>query len=318
MFKLYSFSRRAYSFALLLLFFAQPSQAQENEPDPFSPVYPESVRKGRLRTVIITESAAYAGAMFGLYQIWYKDNKFSGFHFYNDNDHWLQIDKFGHAYSAYAQGVAGYHALRWAGVDDKKSAIFGGGLGIIMQTPIEILDGFSTGWGASGGDLIANTSGSLLFVGQQLAWQEQRVRMKFSYFPSKYPDYRPGKFGETFATQLVQDYNAQTFWLSANISKFVGKETKGPFSWLALAVGYGADGMLSNTENPETNRAGEALPSFDRRRQFYLALDVDLTSVKTRSRVLRTLFTAASLLKFPAPALELTQRSGLRFHPVFF
>jgi hypothetical protein len=51
------------------------------------------------------------------------------------------------------------------------------------------------------------------------------------------------------------------------------KQSKIP-KWLNLAVGYGADGMLSgNGEN--TTLA--ALDSAQRSRQFYLSVDLDLT-----------------------------------------
>ena len=34
-------------------------------------------------------------------------------------------------------------------------------------TTVETLDGFSEEWGASWGDLIANTSGTFVFIGQE-------------------------------------------------------------------------------------------------------------------------------------------------------
>jgi hypothetical protein len=46
---------------------------------------------------------------------------------------------------------------------------------------VEVLDGFSSEWGASG-DIIANASGTALFVSQELLWKEQdHTKIFFSY-----------------------------------------------------------------------------------------------------------------------------------------
>ncbi|OJU23360.1 MAG: hypothetical protein BGN92_03335 [Sphingobacteriales bacterium 41-5] len=48
-------------------------------------------------------------------------------------------------------------------------------------TVIEILDGFSNKWGFSWGDMAANVFGAGMFQGQQLLWNEQRIKFKFSF-----------------------------------------------------------------------------------------------------------------------------------------
>ena len=55
-------------------------------------------------------------------------------------------------------------------------------------TIIEILDGQSAEWGASSGDLIANSLGSFLAIGQELKWNEQRIQLKYSYIPSQWAE----------------------------------------------------------------------------------------------------------------------------------
>jgi hypothetical protein len=49
--------------------------------------------------------------------------------------------------------------------------------------------------------------------------------------------------------QMLKDYNGQTYWLSVNLHSFY-KGSKIP-KWLNLAIGYGANGML--TGNGENN-----------------------------------------------------------------
>ncbi|HLU85752.1 MAG TPA: hypothetical protein VKZ45_09780, partial [Vicingaceae bacterium] len=76
----------------------------------------DTINTKRLKTVVVAESVGYTAAMTGLYTLWYKDVSSSSFHFFNDNDEWLQMDKIGHGVTAYYVGFAGYEALKWSGV----------------------------------------------------------------------------------------------------------------------------------------------------------------------------------------------------------
>ena len=158
---------------LLTLAFSLTAFSQEND----------SLRnvKKNVSIVLGTEAALYAGSMTGLYYLWYADYNQGGFHFHNDNNNWLQMDKAGHAASAYFIGALGYEVLRLAGWDEKKSLIYGGPLGLAFLTTVEFFDGLSSGWGFSWGDMAANAFGTALFMGQQALWHEQRISMKYSY-----------------------------------------------------------------------------------------------------------------------------------------
>lgn len=275
----------------------------------------EEVNKARLNGIIIAGSALYAGSMTGLYLLWYKDYPQSNFHFYNDNDEWLQHDKSGHAFSSYYIGVAGYESLRWAGLDERKATWFGGGLGFVYLSVVEILDGFSAEWGASGGDLIANGLGSALFISQQLAWKEQKIKIKWSFHLTKYAQYNPRLMGSNFPERMLKDYNGQTVWLSANIHSFLQKESKFP-KWLNVAVGYGGEGMTGAVNNPGQLN-GVPLPHFDRYRQFYIAPDIDLSKIKTRNKSMNLVLDVLGFFKFPLPAIEIN-KNGMKFHPAYF
>ena len=96
----------------------------------------DTVNKKKLTRVIITEAASYAAGLSFLHFIWYKDKERVRFNFYDDSKGYLQIDKWGHAYTAYRQSFAAYSALRSAGVSKKKALIYGGPMGLIFQTPI--------------------------------------------------------------------------------------------------------------------------------------------------------------------------------------
>ena len=273
--------------------------------------------KKNLAIALSCEAGLYAAAMTGLYFTWYSNYPSSTFHFINDNTEWLQMDKAGHCFTAYQVGRGGYEVLRAVGIDEKRSIWFGGTLGIVFQTSIEIFDGFSQGWGFSWGDMAANTIGDGLFIGQQLLWHEQRITLKYSFHPTEFPKYRPDLFGSNFFKQLVEDYNGQTYWVSFNIkSLFLNKESHFP-AWLNFAFGYGADGMTGRFENV-TEYNGNPIPPFDRTRQFYFSLDVDFTKIPTNSKFLQYTFKVLNIFKLPFPAIEYNTQGNWVWHWLYF
>lgn len=132
----------------------------------------DSLNLKRQNDVIISESVLAAGILIGLNQLWYADYPRSDFHFINDNSEWLQMDKAGHAFSSYHLGRFGSEMLGWSGASTKKQLLYGAGIGFAFLTAVEALDGFSSQWGASAGDIIANASGTALYVSQELIWKE--------------------------------------------------------------------------------------------------------------------------------------------------
>jgi hypothetical protein len=275
-----------------------------------------SVHRGRLNFLLIGGAAVYTGTMIGLYNLWYKDNPQSSFHFTNDGNEWMGLDKAGHATTSYWVGRISYHSLRWSGVKEKHAIWYGGSVGFFFLTTVEIFDGFSAEWGASAGDLIANAAGAGLFIGQQLGWKEQRFLLKFSYHPSDYAQYRPDLLGSTSIERVIKDYNGQTYWLSGNIHAFLREESRFP-RWLNVAVGYGAKGMTGGSENV-TEFEGKPIPEFKRTRQYFLTLDVDLTRIQTRSKFLKGIFTVLGFIKIPLPTLEYNAENKFIFHYLYF
>ncbi len=272
--------------------------------------------KGRLIGVATLGGVAYAGTMAGLYQLWYKNYPRSGFHFINDNNEWLYMDKIGHATTAYWFSRVGYRSLRWAGVEEKPAIWIGSAFSFSFLSTIEIFDGFSAEWGASAGDIAFNTAGTALFIGQQFLWKDQKFILKFSYSPTEYPQYNPELLGKNEFQSIIKDYNGQTYWLSANIKSFLKRESNFP-SWLNVAVGYGADGMTGAGKNPGLVE-GVPVPPFERTSQYYLTLDIDLTRIKTRSETLELLLNIVGFIKIPFPALEYNARDGFRYHWLYF
>lgn len=273
----------------------------------------DSLNHIRKNTVIISEIAVGAGTLIGLNQLWYADYPRSNFHFINDNSDWLQMDKAGHAFSSYHLGRLSSEMLKWSGLSKRKQLLYGSGVGFVFLTAVEVLDGYSSQWGASTGDIIANASGTALYVSQELIWNEQRISPKFSFHTTKYADLRPDVLGSSFSEQILKDYNGQTYWLSFNLYSFA-KGTKIP-KWLNLAVGYGAEAMISANQKNNSIYSSTGTRPF---RQFYLSLDINLTKINTNSSLLKTLFSVINTIKVPAPTIEFKRFNDVKYHLIYF
>jgi uncharacterized protein YfiM (DUF2279 family) len=263
-------------------------------------------KRKRLPAFVIGSSTVYAASMTGLYQLWYKNSKHQPFTFFNDNAEWKQVDKVGHLFSSFYIAYGAQRCLRWTGLEKKKADKIGAATAFLLLVPIEIFDGYSDAYGASTGDLAADAGGAALFYGQQLLWNEVRINPKFSFHTTRYSMLRPNVLGGNLVSQSFKDYNGQTYWFSFDMDKFV------PFpKWLNLAAGYGAEDMIFARDHQNHN------VGFNPYRQYYLSIDIDLSSIRTRSKVLKTLIFMAGMIKIPAPTISFSQK-GARLHALYF
>ena len=273
----------------------------------------------------------YAGTTIALNAAWYQQYPRSSFHFFDDSREWRGMDKMGHLYTAYFESQWAYHIAGWTGMREHTSVWTGAALGLFFQSTVEVLDGFSSEWGFSWADAGCNVLGAGMFVGQQQLWGEQRIRFKVSSTPIHYSDAmitsQSGTgsttlrtraeelFGSGYAERFLKDYNAQTTWLSANISAFLHPDNKFP-KWLNIAVGYGAENMYGGFANRWNDDAGASyvLPvsEFPRYSQFYLSPDIDFTRIPSRSPLVRTLLGILNIFKIPGPVLEVNSQDGVQ------
>ncbi|HLV15143.1 MAG TPA: DUF2279 domain-containing protein [Xanthomarina sp.] len=272
----------------------------------------DTLNISRRNAVVISEVSIASLTLLGLNQMWYVNYPKSNFHTFDDNNEWLQMDKVGHAFSAYQLSRLGANTLKWSGDNQKSQLIYGSSLGLGFLTIVEVFDGFSEEWGFSWGDMAANVSGTGLFVGQELLWKEQRITLKYSFHRTEYAQQNPDKLGNGLSEEFLKDYNGQTYWLSFNLHSFF-KDSKIP-KWLNIAIGYGAEGMVSGTNNTTDTPIVHSNPY----RQYYLSLDLDLTRIKTNSHVLRTFFDVFNVVKMPFPTVEFTDKKGVKLHGIYF
>ncbi len=307
----------------------------------------DSLHSGRFWTMLGAGTATYAATMTGLYQAWYADYPSGRFHTVNDADQWNQMDKMGHWLMSYNESRWVYGGARWTGLRPRTAAWLGFAGGQFIQTSLEVFDGFSSQWGFSWSDVGFNLLGSGMFLGQQLAWGEQRLVMKMSAWPVRYPAtpvYPSQPAGSMAATTLEQrahdlygagpvslflkNYNTLVVWVSVNPAAFLPERPAWLPPWLNLAVGMGADNLFAGQGyawQADKNCVGPGCltyrldpEQYPRTRQFFLSADIDFTRLGVKNRFLRSLLGVVNILKFPAPALEMTSRGRLRFHPVYF
>ena len=245
-----------------------------------------------------TNAALAGGSLILLNEVWYKDYPKSNFHLYNDAHSWLQMDKLGHAYTAYQLCRAENAAWRWAGVSLNKSALYSAGIVWSGQLAVELLDGHSQEWGFSYPDLAANTAGIGLFLGQQLFFQKQIFYLKYGYKSSPYAELRPNTLGSTFPEKLLKDYNAQSYWLSFP-PKFFSTAHSHWTNGIQLSIGYSADAKLRGDDNIYTINNF----TYIAKREWAISLDYDWSKLPIKKPWLKKGLGVLNAIKLPFPAV---------------
>lgn len=264
---------------------------------------------------IIYGSILYTGGMSYFNYQWFHGDERVPFYFSNDFRGYLQADKFKHLFGSYAEGYVGYNYLRNAGVRKKDALLFGATLGIVLQSPKELTDGHYVPGGFSWPDIAANVTGSALFIGQELLFDEQVLLYKFSFSRSEYAGKAPQLLGGNYLSSLSEDFNGQTYWLSFNINRIILKN-KLP-GWINIAAGYSVNGVLGKYENPVSYN-GILLPVTERYRQYLLSMDIDWTKIHSRSRFLNIVLKGLTFIKLPFPAMEVNSKGMLKGYWIYF
>ncbi len=274
-----------------------------------------------------TGAALYGAATVGLYSIWYKDFERESFHTFNDWPEWNQMDKAGHAFTAYMFSRYAFAGLRWSGLKRPAARYTALGVANLLQATIETLDGFSTEWGFSLSDMGANLGGSLVFTAQDILWREQRLLLKVSNDLRPHPDdvlvtngngatsslgyVSRERFGGGWPERFLKDYNAMTIWVSANPRSFL-PESRIP-TWLNVAVGYGTEDVYGALGNSWRVGGQSFRYEPERYRQYFLSPDLYFSRIPTRKRWVRLVLGVLDTFKLPAPAVEYS-RGGLQWH----
>lgn len=268
----------------------------------------------RFWTATSVHAAAIPTSLKGLNSIKYANSNVTDFYWRNDNADWMQVDKVGQFWATYRLSQISSTFYNWTGLSKDKSAKLGTLLGFATISSFELFDGRRTNWGASFGDIALNSLGaSLVFF--QWTWDDPyALNIKYSSSSSIYAKYNPNLLGSNRIERLFNDYNSQTFWASVRLNKLV--PVKKIPNWLNVAFGYGADGMIGERINPSISSAGDHIPQFDRYRQYYLSLDIDIRRFQSKIPIVSAIFKNFGFIKIPAPTLEFS-KYGVKFYPIF-
>ena len=271
----------------------------------------DTVNFKRREVIAWSSTMATSGISYALLnELWYKNFARIKLHTFNDNDEWLQVDKAGHAFTSYmlSKQLSDFHS--WA-QPSGKDHWRGISTSLLYMTSIEILDGRSAQWGFSWGDMVANASGIFVYAAQDFFWNEQRIALKFSYTPSTYATMNESTLGRNFQQRILKDYNAQTYWASFNIHRFLASGVDFP-RWLNVAIGYGATKMTS------ANFVVDDVNNFQREREFYFSFDADLERVRWNKKWMRRTAKVLSFIKIPGPTFEIRDNGKIKLHGLFF
>ncbi|MEI2694781.1 MAG: DUF2279 domain-containing protein [Saprospiraceae bacterium] len=326
---------RLKQYALSLVFFCgilASIQAQSGYQSFFTPS--DTLNKRRVLLASGFGLISYSGFSIGLYNAWYSKQGLGKFHAFNDLREWMHMDKAAHMFNSYFQSEWGYHGARWCGYSSGTSMIWGVSMAMLFQSTIEVMDGFSNDYGFSWPDMAGNVIGIGLFTSQQLIWDEQKFRIKLSSWPKKYSKLPPNEMGDPgysfedrahelygsgFLNSTLKDYNTQTFWLTFNPERLVNGNWKNWPDCLNVSLGFGADGLFGGFTNNWVRQNivynAEWIPRVN---EYYLALDIDLSKIKTRNRFLKTLFQVFNIVKIPSPTLEINSIGRVKGHWLFF
>ncbi len=263
----------------------------------------------------------YSGATYALWQTWYANYPRASFQTINDWPEWLQMDKPGHAFTAYQYARFAFAGARWTGMSRPAARYTALGVSTLLQGTLEMFDGFSAQWGFSWSDIAANTVGTSLFILQDVAWKEQRILFKVGSNLRPIPDVpiinRNGvegnlgdavrlRYGTGLVERFLKDYNNQSSWLSFNLRSFAPKASAIP-PWLNLAVGYGIENVYGAYGNTWRINGQSFSYNEPRYRQWFLSPDLYFSRIPTQKRWLRFTFGILDFFKLPAPTLEYSQ-----------
>ena len=240
----------------------------------------------------LTLSSFGAAYIFVFSKGWWDDER-SHFHFENDFEYSLNLDKFGHFAAGVILGETFYEGYRWAGLSEFQSYLFAGLSAMTVHIAIDVKDGYSPRWGFSIFDVLSGTLGGFLPMAERYVPVFKYVDLKWSYWINSDAYYGRAS-GHTGDAVFTDDYVNQTFWASFKPYRLLPAGVRKYYpSWLAFAAGLSVNDMtMIHDDGP------------GRHREVYLAFDYDLEAIRPQSRIARTLIKYLNYFKLPAPTIQ--------------
>lgn len=191
----------------------------------------------------------------------------SGNKFHFEDEGWfgkdtyaLGMDKLGHAYGGYLYADYFTQRITHSRGDATGAGITGAILGFGVQTAVEVVDGFSSGYGFSNQDLIADGIGAgFAMLRNTIPGMAEKVDFRMEYNPW-------GNGSSEFSP--FNDYSNQKYLLALKLSGFEQFQDS-PLRFVELQAGYFARGYGEK----------DAPPIGELRREPYVAIGVNLAEL---------------------------------------
>lgn len=275
----------------------------------------DSLKRAKTQRILYltTTLSMYSAGSAALYSTWYKPYNTGQFKTFNDQKEWMGMDKVGHFVTSWWISSFIRESSQMSGFNKKQAQWMSVLYPTLFMTSIEVMDGFSDGWGFSKADLFANFGGITFSYLQSEVRVLNDFHLRYSWNPGQFSALRPNILGGNIPERMLKNYNEQTYWLSMPLHLVHHKIPH----WLCLSVGYGAEGMLGARSN-EWQADGKIFnyTSIKRERQWSLSLDIDLSKFKVKGKAWKLITSAIRWVKIPAPALHFNQVSGVHFSPI--
>jgi len=199
------------------------------------------------------------------------------FNIQEDGQWTYYLDKGGHFYGTYMPSYLMSEFLMTAGFSWDMSTILGSIFGLCYTGYVEILDGYSVGFGFSPTDFYADIAGSSFFLAQHYVPFLQNFTPKFQYVKPSWIGELNRKPSESF----IDDYSSQTFWMSVNVHNILPKSINKYWpKWMELSFGYAVYSLCDPTSYKGYNcDPKRSFPISDYgwgNRKFLIALDYNL------------------------------------------
>lgn len=216
---------------------------------------------------------------------WWADDR-TKFHFTNDWNYALAIDKVGHFYATNVLAHAFSGAFDASNVQAEQSAIYSAIAAFSFETLVEYEDGFGKDWGFSPGDFAADFAGALFYVGQYYYPFLKNFQPRFSYIPTEEFKSNPNKI-------IIDDYEGQKYWISMRVKNFLPKKAAEYWpGFINISAGMGV-------RNLDGGGGGQ--------REFYLALDIDAEElIPFDGPFWNFVKNSLNYFHFPMPGLRIT------------
>jgi len=212
------------------------------------------------------------------------------FHFENDFEYALNLDKLGHLYSGILMGEFFYDGLIWSGLSHIPARIFAGGFASLTHVGIDIKDGLGP-WGYSIWDVIAGSVGGFWPYLKDICPLLEPLKFKATYWK-----HSQAYWNHQDKTIFTDDYVNWTYWLSFKTEWLFPKSAR-PYwpDWLYIAAGVSVDD-IAVIEDDGINGS----------REYYVSLDVDLDGIiKPKKYVYNRLLTYITTIKLPTPSIQI-------------